>query len=835
MEHSVNYADDETNPNLHDKTKAAGASRQRLNEIKEKMGSLERVLEQDVARQHGKPSSSTSTRAERRTSADLPGGETSSSDNEGAVPEDEKGLEATPLAVIDAAYEDDANDDILDLGVRLGATLAKSKRDSNLNNVTSAVPKLPDSDQDFLAPGSSYIAPGSGFLFGDVGSKRSLINFLPTKGAADVLVRHYSECAHHITRVVHWPSFVLHYDNFWTSVLAGLEPPAWQQALVLSILFASVASMDEKDVEAIFARPKSPILRNFQTGTEVTLSKAQFLRATKLETLQALVIYLLPMCRDQMSRAHSVLVGMAIRLAECMGLHRDPETLYGLSPVECHARRILWFELCFLDFRTCESQGPRPGIKREDYDTRFPLNINDADLFQPNIRDSKTSFTDMTTSRIRFECTEMQRVIWQDRIRLERKKVSLTHVLSKIETFRKAMEAKYTPMLNLKVPIQRYAQLVMSLMIQRMYVMVMHRFLNHAPNLVPERLLNLTVSGGVQSMEAAIALQSLPELSQWRWYGGAYQQWHIAFLLLTIDYQMPNHAEADRIWNILDFVFEPDQSSSRTQKAQTIIEAIKDRTGVYRDLRKIRIPPSMKDGLEMVDSNVRKPTNDPSASTEVGINSSTLQGEVPPAASMREQNWSFENPATLYVTSLYDGRSEQSGWNSSTSHGPGSGQTQSARPIQPPQQGPQHISPRSDSQSHPSPGHLGEFHSPSDSSTNESWPPLITSDQMQWRTVLNNTGSGIQLSAPTHGLAPMSSPPQPAPGSIGNMFMNSGFQSDQVNIPQYPVSVNRGDSMMADINWTEWDQLFPPESNNDLLDHTVGYDTGPAPDYKPYG
>ncbi|KAH0843935.1 putative fungal specific transcription factor domain-containing protein [Fonsecaea pedrosoi] len=95
-------------------------SQQRLNEIKEKMGSLERVLEQDVARKEGRVATSSSQSSERRTSADLPGGEDSSSDNEAAVPDDEKGLEPTPLAVIDAAYEDDANDDVLDLGIRIG-------------------------------------------------------------------------------------------------------------------------------------------------------------------------------------------------------------------------------------------------------------------------------------------------------------------------------------------------------------------------------------------------------------------------------------------------------------------------------------------------------------------------------------------------------------------------------------------------------------------------------------------------------------------------------------------------------------------------------------------
>jgi len=94
-------------------------SQQKLNEIKEKMGSLERVLEQDVARRDQAKLSSMAGGSKRRSSADLPGGEDSSSDND-AVPEDEKGLEPTPLAVIDASYEDDANDDVQDLGVRVG-------------------------------------------------------------------------------------------------------------------------------------------------------------------------------------------------------------------------------------------------------------------------------------------------------------------------------------------------------------------------------------------------------------------------------------------------------------------------------------------------------------------------------------------------------------------------------------------------------------------------------------------------------------------------------------------------------------------------------------------
>lgn len=84
------------------------ASQLKLTEIKEKMGSLERVLEQDVARKAGS----------RR--GVLP--ESGDQDDADLVfePDDEKDLEPTPLAVVDAAYDDDADNDLLDLGIKMG-------------------------------------------------------------------------------------------------------------------------------------------------------------------------------------------------------------------------------------------------------------------------------------------------------------------------------------------------------------------------------------------------------------------------------------------------------------------------------------------------------------------------------------------------------------------------------------------------------------------------------------------------------------------------------------------------------------------------------------------
>jgi hypothetical protein len=113
------------------------ASQLKLTEIKEKMGVLERGLEVEVAnakkqQQLNRNGGTSSSKREgnqgnvkhiRKGSVDLPGElpyEESEQHDAVNVPEDEKDLEPTPLAVVDAAYDDDADDDMLDLGVKMG-------------------------------------------------------------------------------------------------------------------------------------------------------------------------------------------------------------------------------------------------------------------------------------------------------------------------------------------------------------------------------------------------------------------------------------------------------------------------------------------------------------------------------------------------------------------------------------------------------------------------------------------------------------------------------------------------------------------------------------------
>ncbi|SLM35341.1 fungal specific transcription factor domain-containing protein [Lasallia pustulata] len=583
------------------------------------MGSLERVLEQDVARKGDRGRTKNDhvpVKEEEGDEIDIL-----------LIPEDEKDLEGSPMAVGDAAYDDDADDDLLDLGVRMGkitltervggfvrpkigeeltATLNNPKNDRASPEETAPLPGPPTAHlplpASFLGPGPTYMAPSANFLFSSSNQSASLMDFLPSKVAADRLMQQYWIAVHCLARLVHRPTFQRRYDTFWAEIQMGIEPPGSVQAIVFAAMLSAVVSMSEDTILRDFGVAKPNLVENFQMATERALTRANFLRTTKVETLQGFVMYMIPLCRREMSRAHSTLCGSAIRLAECMGLHRDGSE-YGLTPLETHVRRLIWYQLCFLDVRTCEAQGPNPFIRKDDFDTKLPLNVDDADFeLRLPITDPSSRWTDMTFSLIRMECLEMQRQIWVDGARLDKRKISLTAVVSKIEDFRRTMQEKYLPMIDDSIPIQHCGHLVMNVLVHKLHIVVLNRYHSGVAKKIPDRLRQIILTSGTKVLEDAMELETSPFLERYAWYAGAYQQYHTALLLVLEVFAYPMRKEADRIWKCLDYVFEVPTHLPRDQKARLILTELRDKMNFYRDVRKIRAPTGMIERLGQLHS-----------------------------------------------------------------------------------------------------------------------------------------------------------------------------------------------------------------------------------------
>jgi hypothetical protein len=332
------------------------ASQLRLTEIKEKVGSLERALERDVAK-------GSRAAKQQRILAD---------DVEDEFIE-ERDLEATHLVALDITYEEDVDDrdDIIDLGVQVGkmriterigglsrpriseevcilAARCLAKRSvvkpptngldhiNHKHQISAGIsgqrsppgvggpmrgpppgmpPGMPGgpgqfgpppgmgggmppgargsdgSIPDFLRPGPEYIPPSSGFFFGLTVDTPSLEHLLLPRPTTDRLIQQYFTAVHPIARVVHRPSFEADYENFWDEVYNNYEPRASLQAVVYAAMFSAAVSMDESLINQI-GYAKAALLERLKLGTEIALSKASFLRTTRVETMQAFVMYM---------------------------------------------------------------------------------------------------------------------------------------------------------------------------------------------------------------------------------------------------------------------------------------------------------------------------------------------------------------------------------------------------------------------------------------------------------------------------------------------------------------------------------------------------------------
>ena len=118
---------------------------------------------------------------------------------------------------------------------------------------------------EWLKPGPAYIMPSSGFFFGGMGGHAaSLIDFLPSRLAADRLIKQYFSCVHPIAQTMHRPTFEREYDSFWDEVSLGIEPPNSVQTIVFAAMFSAVVSMDESVIIRDFGVSKASMIDNFK-------------------------------------------------------------------------------------------------------------------------------------------------------------------------------------------------------------------------------------------------------------------------------------------------------------------------------------------------------------------------------------------------------------------------------------------------------------------------------------------------------------------------------------------------------------------------------------------
>jgi hypothetical protein len=221
---------------------------------------------------------------------------------------------------------------------------------------------------------TSYSDPLTGAL---LGGHQNLTKYHPTHANAMVLWKRYVDNVEPICKVLHVPSTTQMVDS------ASQRPETAsksEECLLFSIYHAAVFSMPEEDCAKYLNQKRGATMQQYHHAARQALVNASFLRTTELSVLQALFLFLLPTRYSYDPHTYWILTGIASRIGQRIGLHRDGNKL-GLPPFEVEMRRRLFCQVFPLDFRAGQSVGTDFMGLPDFWDSRPPLNINDDQIW----------------------------------------------------------------------------------------------------------------------------------------------------------------------------------------------------------------------------------------------------------------------------------------------------------------------------------------------------------------------------------------------------------------------------------------------------------------------
>ncbi|KAK4138358.1 hypothetical protein BT67DRAFT_446501 [Trichocladium antarcticum] len=234
-------------------------------------------------------------------------------------------------------------------------------------------------DDDDIGPESMTPDDNSDLLFGadTPGPGAKIENLWPEAAHIFRLWQIYLDRVNPLTKIIHVPSL----QPFVANAASGSQNvPMNVEALLFSIFVMAAVSLTPDECRGLLGYSREEALQRFSRGARLRLVGVGFLKSHDLTTLQALVIYLFSLQGRYNRHAAWILNGVAIRIAQKMGLHRDGETL-GLRPFETEMRRRLWWQIIMVDAKYAMLSGLSHSLLPRNSDTNAPKNVNDADIF----------------------------------------------------------------------------------------------------------------------------------------------------------------------------------------------------------------------------------------------------------------------------------------------------------------------------------------------------------------------------------------------------------------------------------------------------------------------
>ncbi|KAJ5959889.1 uncharacterized protein N7479_007039 [Penicillium vulpinum] len=210
-----------------------------------------------------------------------------------------------------------------------------------------------------------------------LGNTQSITGQHPGHEDATKLWNVYVQNVDPLCKVLHIPTVTKMVDTISKQPFVASKS---DECLLFVIYYFAVFSISEADCLQEFNEPRKNLMLRYRTAVHQALINASWLKTTSMPVLQAYILFLIALRTQIDSDTFWILTGIAIRLAQRMGLHRDGENL-GLPPFEVQMRRRLFWQLLPLDSYAGQVSGTGIVISPNSWDTKRPLNINDDQIF----------------------------------------------------------------------------------------------------------------------------------------------------------------------------------------------------------------------------------------------------------------------------------------------------------------------------------------------------------------------------------------------------------------------------------------------------------------------
>lgn len=419
------------------------------------------------------------------------------------------------------------------------------------------------SDEEGFTPKSSsdVQTPQSATVFGSTLSAPKDLRLLhPSPTHISQLCALFIENVDPVFKVLHIPSLRSMVSDAISNV-DSIPSGTYVEALLFAMYYAAITSLTRAECLGLFNDGKESLLAKYRAGMERALSNADFLCACDLGTLQSLAIFLIAVRANDDSMYSWTMLGVAVRLAHSLGLHREGSNS-GISPFTEELRRRLWWQIVVLDIRASEDMSSDPIIFEFTFNTVKPLNINDNDMDPDSTQpiNERQGWTEMTKVSLSHDVSPLAwRVGYMPPMKNNeeapgRSLNEKTTLLAELEEhIQKNILAKCDP----SVPIAWVTSVIAQIIIRRLRLSVYHPMQHDSrPVERPQVSREILLKTAIECMEFSHLLDTEPIAARWRWFFKTYVQWHaLAATLVELCVQTEGPL-VERAWRIVDVVFD---------------------------------------------------------------------------------------------------------------------------------------------------------------------------------------------------------------------------------------------------------------------------------------